>query len=115
MLTQVPLYKKEICLISRKIKAKFYTHDLTLLTGSVSQHAYSEYLIQDYCTGNLLLQPLCHRDVGFWGVPGCTGGCAHNFSTKGPQDVHLLIAHLLRHYNDTAVALHGSTQRQPNA
>lgn len=47
------------------------------------------HLVQDVRIGDLIPQPPCHTHMRLWGVEPGVGGCPHNLSPQGPQDIHL--------------------------
>lgn len=67
-------------------------------------------LVEDNRVGDLGVQALGNSNVGLGGIPGSLGGGADNLSTKGLEDVNLLLGHLLGQSNDGAVTLDSGSQ-----
>ncbi len=66
-------------------------------------------------TGDLLGQPVRDRVVALRGVVLDRGGRDHDFGAVGPQHRDLLLAHLVGHHEDAAIAARRRRDREPDA
>ena len=65
--------------------------------------------------GDLLGQPICHAVVGLRRVGRHVGGRHHHLGAIRPQEIDLLLGHLVRHHRDHAVALQPRRDRETGA